>query len=50
MIKAYVPQEALNDFAMLGELALSGEVQRVGEVLPIAMAMRDFLSIRREQS
>jgi len=36
-----VPQEALKQFAMVGELALSGEVRRVRGVLPIAMAMRE---------
>ncbi|NLB59908.1 MAG: YifB family Mg chelatase-like AAA ATPase, partial [Lentisphaerae bacterium] len=35
-----VPREALQDFAMIGELALSGAVRRVRGVLPIAMAMR----------
>jgi magnesium chelatase family protein len=39
--KDYVPQDALLDFAMVGELALSGEVRRVRGVLPIAMAMRE---------
>ena len=38
--KENVPQDALKDFAMVGELALSGEVRRVRGVLPIAMAMR----------
>jgi len=37
----FVPQEALANFAMVGELALSGEVRRVRGVLPIAMAMRE---------
>ncbi len=36
-----VPQDALDHFAMVGELALSGEVRRVRGVLPIAMAMRE---------
>ena len=39
--KDYVPQDALENFAMVGELALSGEVRRVRGVLPIAMAMRE---------
>ncbi len=36
-----VPRDALAEFAMVGELALSGEVRRVSGVLPIAMAMRE---------
>jgi magnesium chelatase family protein len=39
--KDYVSQEALEKIAMVGELALSGEVRRVRGVLPIAMAMRE---------
>jgi len=35
-----VPMEALAQFAMVGELALSGEVRRARGVLPITMAMR----------
>ncbi len=36
-----VPREALADFAMVGELALSGEIRRVRGVLAIAMAMKE---------
>lgn len=39
--KDFVPREDLKNFAMVGELALSGEVRRVRGVLPIAMAMRE---------
>jgi magnesium chelatase family protein len=36
----HLPPEKLIEFAMIGELALSGEVRRVKGVLPIALAMR----------
>ena len=36
----HLPPEKLNEFAMIGELALSGEVRRIKGVLPIALAMR----------
>ncbi len=36
-----IPSEALEQFALVGELALSGEVRRVRGVLPITMAMRE---------
>ncbi len=36
-----VPREQLERFALVGELALSGEVRRVRGVLPITLAMRD---------
>ncbi len=36
-----VPQQALSNFAMIGELALSGEVRRVRGVLPVTMAMKE---------
>ncbi len=36
-----VIEQSLLNFAMVGELALSGEVRRVRGVLPIAMAMRE---------
>jgi len=36
-----IPPEALQQYAIIGELALSGEVRRVKGVLPIAMRMRD---------
>ena len=35
-----IPRDNLPDFAMIGELALSGEVRRVRGVLPIAAAMK----------
>jgi len=35
-----IPFEALEHFALVGELALSGEVRRARGVLPITMAMR----------
>jgi magnesium chelatase family protein len=35
-----IPQEQLDRFAIVGELALSGEVRRVRGVLPIALAAR----------
>lgn len=35
-----VPEEALTECAMVGELALSGEVRKVRGLLPIAMAMK----------
>jgi magnesium chelatase family protein len=35
-----IPQEQLERFAIVGELALSGEVRRVRGVLPIALAAR----------
>jgi magnesium chelatase family protein len=36
-----IDPERLSDFALVGELALSGEVRRVRGVLPIAMCARD---------
>jgi len=36
-----INSDRLNDFAMLGELALSGEVRRVKGVLPVAINARD---------
>jgi len=36
----HLPPDKLNEFALIGELALSGEVRRVKGVLPIALAMR----------
>ena len=35
-----IPMEALDQFSLVGELALSGEVRRARGVLPITMAMR----------
>ncbi|MGI6098924.1 MAG: YifB family Mg chelatase-like AAA ATPase [Lentisphaerae bacterium] len=35
-----IPSNAADGFAMVGELALSGEVRRVRGILPIALAMR----------
>ena len=36
-----VPMDALPTFAMVGELALSGEVRRVRGILPITMSMKE---------
>lgn len=35
-----IAQDSLQDYAMIGELALSGEVRRVRGVLPVAMCVR----------
>jgi magnesium chelatase family protein len=36
-----IPEQRLEDFALVGELALSGEVRRVRGVLPIALRIRE---------
>ncbi|MFN2350849.1 MAG: YifB family Mg chelatase-like AAA ATPase [Kiritimatiellia bacterium] len=38
---AEIPYGVLRDFALVGELALSGDVRRVRGVLPITLAMRE---------
>ena len=38
--QGHLPPEKIADFAMIGELALSGEVRRIKGVLPIALSVR----------
>jgi len=39
-IQGFIPLEALSEYGMIGELALSGAVRRARGVLPITMAMK----------